>query len=332
MDLNLLLVLDTVLAERSVARAARRLHVTPSAISNALARLRVALGDPLVTRKGRGIVPTPRALEVAPRLAHAIAQLERVVTHGAFDPASCSRSFTLAMADAGQVAWLPNIVSAMAREMPNANLRVVGIASLLSLGDLASTEVDLHIGVRATGPGIHAQALLEEETVLVCRNDHPACTRRLTRRRLEALRHVGVEMAPGQGLRDVVAAAYAQARTARTVTLTVPTFAAAAAVAAATDLVATLPASLFAAQGRRTGLRVVLGPVPRHTVPIAICWHERTHTDPAKVAFRELVRGAIEALTPAAPRPYRASPTGRSPRTPSRRDPRSRAIDHAGNG
>src|SRR6266446_3989728 len=76
-DLNLMLVLHTVLAERNVARAAERLHVTPSAVSNALARLRDVLGDPLVTRKGRGIVPTPRATELAPAIARAIHELAR---------------------------------------------------------------------------------------------------------------------------------------------------------------------------------------------------------------------------------------------------------------
>jgi len=293
LDLNLLVVLDTVLSEQSVARAAQRLHVTPSAISNALARLRVALGDPLVTRKGRGIVATPRAAELAPALARALGELERVLAQGPFDAASCTRTFTLAMADAGQVAWLPGIATAMARDMPKARLRVVDIASLLSLGDLGSSEVDLHVGVRATGPGIHAAALLDEPTVLVARQDHPACARKLSRRSLGSLCHVGVVMAPGQGFRDRVAAAYAQARTERTVTLTVPTFAAAAAVAAATDLVATLPESLLAVHGSRLGLRRVQGPVPVHSVTMALCWHERTHADPATIEFRALVRGAI---------------------------------------
>jgi DNA-binding transcriptional LysR family regulator len=293
LDLNLLLVLDTVLSERSVARAARRLHVTPSAISNALARLRVALGDPLVTRQGRGIVPTPRAAELAPALARVMTELDRVVAHGPFDAASCTRTFTLAMADAGQVARLPRIVSAMARQMPNARLRVVGIDSLLSLGDLASTEVDLHFGVRATGPGIHAEPLFDEQTVLVARKHHPERARRLSRSRLGSLRHVGVEMAPGRGFRDLTAAAYARARVDRTVTVSVPTFTAAAAVAAATDLVATLPASLFTVHGPRLGLRAVEGPVPVHTVAMALSWHERTHTDPAVSAFRALVRQAI---------------------------------------
>jgi DNA-binding transcriptional LysR family regulator len=293
LDLNLLLILHTVLSERSVARAGRRLHVTPSAISNALARLRVTLGDPLVTRQGRGIVPTPRAAELAPALARIMADLDRAIAHGPFDAASCRRTFTLAMADAGQVAWLSGIVWAMARELPNARLRVVSIDSLLSLGDLASAEVDLHVGVRATGPGIHAQPLLDERTVLVARKGHPHCVGPLSRRRLGALHHVGVEMAPGRAFRDRIAAAYARARIDRTVTVVVPTFTTAAAVAAATDLVATLPASLVAAHGSTLGLRPVEGPVPAHAVTMSLCWHERTHTDTPASEFRALVRRAI---------------------------------------
>ena len=293
MDLNLLLVLDTVLQERSVAQAARRLHVTPSAISNGLAKLRVALGDPLVTRRGRGIVPTPHAEELAPALARALAELERAVSHGPFDSATCTRAFTLAMADAGQIASLPAIAAAFAKAMPQARLRVVGIESLLTLGDLGSTEVDLHFGIRATGPGIHAEALYEEPTVLVARRRHPEQRPRLTRQRLGLLQHVAVEMAPGRGFRDPIAVSYARAHLSRSVALTVPSFAAAAAVVAATDLVTTLPLSLFAALGRSLGLVALKGPVPPHAVGMALCWHERTHTDPAAVAFRALVRAAL---------------------------------------
>src|SRR5882672_10632590 len=127
-------MLDTVLAERSVVRAARRLHVTPSAISNALARLRSALGDPLVTRSGRGIVPTPRAAELAPVLARALGEIERAVQKDAFDPSSTTRQFALAIADAGQIARLPRLVRLLAKEMPRARLRVVGIDAFLSSG------------------------------------------------------------------------------------------------------------------------------------------------------------------------------------------------------
>ncbi len=295
LDLNLLLVLDTVLAERSVARAARRLHVTPSAISNSLAKLRVALADPLVTREGRGIVPTPRATELQPALARAIAELERVVTHGTFDPLTCSRRLTIAMADGGQIAWLPKIAAAFVKTMPNAQLRVVGIASLLALGDLGSGEIDLHLGMPAKGPGIHAERLFEERTLLVARRGNPATKGRLTRGRVSLLRHVAVEMAPGRGFRDQVTAAYGRAGVERRIGITVSTFGAAAAVAATTDLVATLPLSFFAAQRGHGSLAAVTGPVPRHAVPIALCWHERTHTDPAMLALRTLVRGVLGA-------------------------------------
>ncbi|MDF2697917.1 MAG: nahR, partial [Labilithrix sp.] len=183
-----MLVLHTVLAERNVARAAERLHVTPSAVSNALARLRDVLGDPLVTRKGRGIVPTPRATELAPAIARAIQELELALQTGPFDAASCARMFTLAVADAGQVTWGPRIAAAMARDMPRAHLRVVGIDSLISLGDLTSAEIDLHLGMAGKGPGLHIEALFAERTVLVARRRHPALGKRLSRGKLAELR------------------------------------------------------------------------------------------------------------------------------------------------
>jgi DNA-binding transcriptional LysR family regulator len=293
LDLNLLLVLDTVLRERSVAKAAHRLHVTPSAVSNSLAKLRVALGDPLVTRRGRGIVPTPRAAELAPALKRALTELESALAQGPFDAASCTRTFTLALADALQIAWLPGIASALSKKMPHAQLRVIGIDSLLSLGDLASSDVDLHVGVRASGPGIHAETLYDEPTLLVIRRSRHEAAVKMSRPQLAALRHVAVELAPGRGFRDPVAAAYTRAGIERQVGMTVPSFGAAAAVVATTPLVTTLPRSLFAVQGARWGLCAVKGPVPDHSIAIALCWHERTHADPASAAFRALIAAAI---------------------------------------
>jgi len=293
LDLNLLRVLDTVLREKSVARAAERLHVTPSAISNALARLRSALGDPLVTRRGRGIVPTPRAEELGPRLAGALAELEAAVGSGTFDTATSTRTFTLAMADGLQMAWLSAIAARLRERMPRAALRVVGIDSLLALGNLSSNEVDLHVGVRASGPGLHAEHLYDEPTVLVMRRRHPASGRKLGRDRLEALDHVAVELAPGRGFRDPLAGAYARAGVARRIALTVSSFSVAAAVASRTDLVATIPRSLFDAYGSRYGLCAARGQIPEHAVRISLSWHDRTHRDPAVTELRKLVAAAL---------------------------------------
>jgi len=294
LDLNLLVMLDTVLAERSVVRAAHRLHVTPSAVSNALARLRDALGDPLIVRRGRGVVPTPRAAEIAPTLARVLRELDHAVLGAAFDPATTARTFTLAAADAVQIVRLPGLAVLLAAELPRATLRVVGIDSLVSLGGLAGTLVDVAIGVGERGAGVHLEPLIDERTTLVARRDHPARAR-LSRAGLAALRHVAVEMAPDRGFRDLAAAAYSRAGIARDVAVVVPSFTAAAAVVAATDLVATLPISLLEVLGPRVGLRAVAAPVPPYTVTLHLGWHERTHADPAQAAFRALVRRAVTA-------------------------------------
>jgi DNA-binding transcriptional LysR family regulator len=292
-DLNLMLVLHTVLAERNVARAAERLHVTPSAVSNALARLRAAMGDPLVTRKGRGIVPTPRATELAPAIARAIRELELALVAAPFDAASCTRTFTLAVADVGQVAWVPGLATAMRRELPLAHLRVVGIDALVSLGDLTSSEIDLHLGIPGKGPGLHVEPLLDEPSLLVARRDHPAIGRKLWRPAFAELRHVRVEMVPGKNFRDPYAATYARAKLPRQIVMTVPSFSAAAEVVAASDLVTMLPSSLLAARGASLGLRPLVTSLPPHTTKFAMSWHERTHADPAARAFRTLVRSIV---------------------------------------
>ena len=287
LDLNLLLVLDTVLAERSVVRAARRLHVTPSAISNALARLRDALEDPLLVRSGRGVVPTPRAAALAPALAHALRDLEQAVLGRAFDPATTDRVLTLAIADVIQVVKLPKIVAALAARMPRARLRVLSIDTLFASGGLAGPEVDVVIGAGEKGPGTRAQPLYEEPIVLVARAGH-SVGRRVTKTRLSDLRHVDVQVAPGHGNRSL-AARYVAANVARDVAVVVPTFTAAAAIVAETNLVASLPASLVGVLGPRLGLRPIATPLPPLAMTINLLWHERTHEDPAARAFRELL-------------------------------------------
>ena len=294
LDLNLLVVLDTVLAERSVVRAARRLHVTPSAVSNALARLRGALDDPLVARSGRGIVPTPRAAELAPKLARALRDLDQAVSGSAFDPASTTRQFTLAIADSGQLVRLPRLASLLDKEMPRSRLRVVGIDTLLSSGGLGGTEVDVVVGaLPEQGPGIHMAPLYDEHTILVARRNHPRVRDRISKADLASLRHVDVQVAPGRGYRDLPAR-YARLGIERDVALVVPSFTTAAAVVAATDFVATLPASVVEVLGQRLGIRAVASPVRRLTVEIKLAWHERTEHDPPMRAFRAVVTRAME--------------------------------------
>lgn len=305
LDLNLLQVLDTVLSEGSVAKAARRLHVTPSAVSNSLARLRPELGDPLVIHRGHGVVPTPRAAALAPHLKQALQDLERTVRSATFDPATSTRCFTLAMSDVPQIARLPLIAEQLAREMPHAQLRVIGIDTYLSWGGIASTEVDAAIvGVHRQMSGIHVAPLYVEATMLVARRANRASRRPLTRQQLAGLQHIEVRIAPGRDAAGL-AAAYARAGIAREVVAVVPSFVAAAALVAASDRVATLPESLVAALGGPLGLVVVRAAVPRVTSEIKLVWHERTSKDPAASAFREVIMRALGSARPGSPKSAR---------------------------
>jgi DNA-binding transcriptional LysR family regulator len=292
-DLNLMLVLHTVLTERNVSRAAARLHVTPSAVSNALARLREVLGDPLVTRQGRGIVATPRALELAPGIARAIREFELALLATPFNPVACKRTFTLALADLGQLIWVPHLTQMMQREFPLASLRVVGIDALISLGNLNSSEVDLHLGIPWKAPGIHFERLIDIKNVLVARSTHSVFARRVTRKSLENLRHVRVEMVSGKKSRDPFDSAFVRSGLQRNVVASVPSFIAAAEVSAASDLVTVLPTLLFDAKARNLGLRKIEAAPPLRTINIAMCWHDRTHADPAARAFRDCVKRAV---------------------------------------
>lgn len=291
-DLNLLVVLDTVLAERSVARAARRLHVTPSAISNSLARLRHTLGDPLVVRSGRGVVPTPRASALVPAISRALGDIDRAIHGEAFDAASATGLFTLAIADAGQMVQVPRLASMFSKSMPRATLRIVGIDTLLSSGGLAGTEVDVALAaLEDKTPGVHVQPLYEEHSVLVARRGHPLAAAPVSKRQLGNLGHVDVHVAPGRGYRQL-AATYARLGIPRDVALVVPSFLAAAAVISETDFVATLPESFVRRFAGAFGIGVLAPTAPRVSVAVKLAWHDRTAHDPAMKAFRQLVTNA----------------------------------------
>jgi len=294
LDLNLLVVLETVLAERSVVQAARRLHVTPSAVSNALARLRVALNDPLVVRSGRGIVPTPRAAALAPALHRFLEDLGRAIEGETPDPSSTTRQFTLAIADAGQLVQGARLASDFARKLPLARLRVVGIDTLVSSGGLSGTEIDLAVAaLEDKTPGVQMKALYKEHAVLVARLGHPLAGTTVSKRMLGELRHIDVQVAPGRGYRGL-ASAYAQQGIDREVALIVPSFTAAAAIVAGTDFVATLPERFVARFGKAFGVTKLAVSAPRLSIAIKLAWHERTAHDPLMRVFRDIVETAVQ--------------------------------------
>jgi DNA-binding transcriptional LysR family regulator len=293
-DLNLFLVLHAVLEERSATRAAKRLNVTQSAVSNALARLRGALGDPLVVRHGRGLVATPRALELAPAIAAAIAGLAGAVDRGrGFVPAACTRTFTIAAADNHQISETAGIAAAFARTLPRAALRVVSADVLAASNGLASGEIDAAFvpAMLPVDAVYRSTPAFTEHGCIVVRRDHPGVGRTITKRQFNQLGHIDVEVALGKlGVVHRAAAQHWQrAGLERRVAITVPSFTVAAMMASRTDLVAGLPSRAAATLCKLFHLKALRSAFALPALEMALLWHERTDADPGAAYMRALV-------------------------------------------
>src|SRR5215813_9485854 len=193
-DFNLLVTLDVLLAEGSVARAARRLRLSPSAMSRALARLRATTGDPLLVRAGRGLVPTPRALELRGRVGSLVQDAEAVLRPAeTLDLARLARMFMLRTSEGFVENFGPALIARVGREAPGVRLRFLQKPDKDS-APLREGLVDLETGVvgEMMGPEVRAQALFRDRFVGVVRKGHPLSKGRLTPTRYAAGRHIFV--------------------------------------------------------------------------------------------------------------------------------------------
>jgi DNA-binding transcriptional LysR family regulator len=266
--------------------------VTSPAISNALTRLRNTLGDPIVARSGRGIVPTPRALRLAPAIRRALDEIDDALNGDTFDPTTVDTRITLAIGDAGQLARLPKLSALLATTMPRARLRVVHIDAAIALGGIAGTDVDVAVGVSNAAPGVHRKKIYDERSVVIARKDHPRIGERVTKRELSSERHVEVHVALGHASKPV-AQAYARLGIDRDVAMVVPAFAAAVAVVGSTDFLATIPESVVSVLGPPFNVRVVTSPLKIVPLPMHMSWHRRTDKDAAMMLFRDVVVRAM---------------------------------------
>ena len=193
-DLNLLFTLDVLLAEGSVARAARRLRLSPSAMSRALARLREATGDPLLVRAGRGLVASPRALELRDSVSQLVQGAEAALRPaGKPDLAQLERTFTLRASEGFVENFGSKLLSRIAEEAPKVRLHFLHKLDKDS-GPLRDGYVDLETGVvdKAIGPEVRAQALFRDRYIGVVRSGHPLTEGEMTPARFAAARHVHV--------------------------------------------------------------------------------------------------------------------------------------------
>ena len=284
LDLNLLRVFDHVMAERNLTRAARNLAMTQPAVSNALNRLREALGDRLVARSGYGVEPTPRALALWPSISDALRQLEASITPGTFVPAEASTTFTLAMADATAAVLMPGLVEILERDAPGVSIRCVPLTTRDPRRLLDDGQIDIAVGffpavladltaqaqAGATAAFDH-QRLYAGEYVCAMRKSHPLAKGPMTLERYLSARHLLVSFSGRPfGFMDEALASLGRKRR---VVLTVNQFFTAGRVVAISDLLTVLPRHFVTATGRAEQLALRALPFEVAPVHVDALWH-----------------------------------------------------------
>ena len=291
-DLNLLVTLDVLLTEGSVAHAAKRLRLSPSAMSRQLARLRATTGDPLLVRAGRGLVPTPRALELRSRVGQIVQDGAAVLSPvAALDLRQLTRTFTLRTSEGFVENFGPELIARIGKDAPGARLRFIAKLDKDS-ESLRDASVDLETGVigATTGPEVRTQALFKDRFIGVVRKGHPLAKNtakgNVTAERYAGGRHILVSR---RGLdKGPIDDALKKAGLERQVVTIVGGFAAALALARTTDLIASVPERHTG--NMRDGLRSFALPVATTSITVSMLWHPRLDADPAHRWLRGVVR------------------------------------------
>jgi len=297
LNLNLLVALNALLRDRSVTQAARRIHVTPSAMSHSLAELRRVFADPLLVRSGRGMVLSPRAEALRAPLERLLVDAKRLVAErGAFDPGSAERHFVIAAPDFLAALVLPLLLERAAREAPRVTFEVVPSARRGNAWMLESGEVDLALGaVVADAPRIRRLHLVTEGFACAARKSHPRLTRGLTLDAYTELSHLVITLGDDSRPTWIDEALERIGRT-RKVALKVRYFTAAPLIIANSDLLMTGPRRLLEYFAGLVPLAVYAPPLKLPTYPEEAYWHERFDADPAHRWLRDLVERATATL------------------------------------
>lgn len=290
-NLNLLLALDGLLSHRSVTLAARRVRVTPSAMSHSLSELRGLLDDPLLVRSGRGMVLTPRAEALVGPLHALLGDVERLLRGGAtFDPATTARRFVIAAPDFLATLLLPPLIDAVAREAPGITLDVVPSARRGNAWLLETGDVDLALGaIVDEAPGIRRMDLCTEGFACAARQGHPTIEGTLDLDVFVETPHLLITLGDDSGP-TWIDQALAKVGKKRKVAARVRYFMAAPLIVARSDLLLTGPSMLIRYFADLVPLQVLRPPVDLPTYPEEAYWHERFDDDSAHAWLRKLIQ------------------------------------------
>ena len=294
LDVRLLLAFDALARERSVTRAAARLGVTQQGLSGQLARMRALFGDPLFVREGSGVSPTPRADMLAPQIRAVLAGMRGLVETAAFAPAAFDGVVSVAASDYAVAVVLPPLLLALRAQAPRLRLAVRPLQSATLEQDMRERRIDFALSVpQFTPTGLRSHRMIAEHYLGAVRCDHPLAQGYVDLDRFCAFPHLLVSPDKGDfhGPTDTALALVGRARD---VAVVVPSFAVAAGILEATDLVAVLPARLLSAAPRR--LHVFAPPVAVVGFDLHGFWPERLHADAMHLWFREICFGCLRGM------------------------------------
>jgi DNA-binding transcriptional LysR family regulator len=287
-DLNLLYTLDVLLAEGSVARAARRLRLSPSAMSRSLARLRKVTGDPLLVRAGRGLVASPRALQLRDSVGQLVHGAEAALRPAEkLDLDDLDRTFTFRASEGFVENFGAKLIARISREAPRVRLHFLHKLDKTS-GPLRDGSVDLETGVidKAIGPEVRSQALFRDRHIAVVRMGHRFSKGKITAEKFASAEHIQISRRDDEV--SPVDDALKKLGLQRRIVTIVGGYSAALALARASDMVATVhenhTGAMFA------GMFSV--PIPLSLAPftVSLLWHPRLDGDPAHRWLRGCVR------------------------------------------
>lgn len=311
-NLNLLPALEALLVEGSVSAAARRVHVSQSAMSHSLSRLRELFGDPLLAPLGRGLTPTQRAIQLRSALPAALEQLRLALAlPEPFDPRTSTRVFRIATVDYFELTTLPDVLTYLGKHAPSVRLEIDRFTPA-SVPSLVHGDVDLALigAMQPIAPsGLRRAAVYRDPFAVIARKGHPAIKRRLDLATYVALGHVLVSV---EGRRDgAVDRALARHGATRRVTLRVPHFMSAPLAVRTSDLICTIASSVAQSARELFGLRVLEPPIELPAAQVVALWSQRHDGDAAQRWFRDLFLSG-RALSPRIRALLRSSRAGAS--------------------
>ena len=292
-DLNLLVVFNAVYRTRSTTRAGEELHVTQSAVSNALRRLKSIIGEPLFNRTGRGMIPTAVALRLAGPAQEALVQIQDALeSTRRFDPSKSRCTFRVYVSDVGQMVALPKLLSRLWVYAPNVRVETIATSPQEARMLMERGDVDLAFGhFDDFGVGFFRQRLFEERYVCLVRAKHRVIRKQVTLQQLISSRHAVYRPTAGshEFFESLVDRVFAKHGKTRKVALRLSHSLGIAEIVRRTDLVALLPSRLARELARQGGLRVLRTPFLSPTFEICQYWHAGRQADAAHAWLRTLI-------------------------------------------